>query len=259
MNFLERMLAEKRAEVAKAKMALPLSAIKEQSSSVKVERSFLGVLRAAPFSLIAEVKKASPSKGILVKEFHPDELAEEFEQGGATALSVLTDASFFLGAKEFVRLAKRRTKLPALRKDFIIDEYQIYESLVLGADAILLIVRILSARQLENFSFLASSLGLDVLVEAHSEAEVEAANAIQANIIGVNNRDLETFEVSLDHSIALRPAIHPGAYTISESGIQSADDIARLRKAGFHGVLVGEGVAARPDRIAAIHELIRTG
>jgi indole-3-glycerol phosphate synthase len=219
-------------------------------------RLFGNSLREVPFALIAEIKRASPSKGVLVREFDHRKLAEEFERGGASALSVLTDKKYFSGDPSFISQIKELVRLPVLRKDFIIDEYQVYESRALGADAILLIVNALSAELLRKFHTCAVSLGMAVLVEAHTENEVMAANSIGAEIIGINNRDLSSFAVSLDTSLRLRRFIRSDAVAVSESGINSADDVRRLREAGFQAALIGEGLVTRPDRSAALREFI---
>ena len=255
MNILQDILEDKRKEIESTKKQLPIARLKE-SIEKQDRRSFSEALRRSSFSLIAEIKKASPSRGVLTAQFDPAELATAYEKLGANALSVLTDAKYFQGKKEFIRLTKAHCSLPVLRKDFILDEYQVYESLSLGADAILLIVKILSDEQLSRLHSCAKDLGLDVLVEAHSEEEVDRADRLGAEIIGINNRNLETFEVLLERSLTLRAKIRKGAIAVAESGIKSAADVEKVRAAGFHAMLVGEGLVGENNATFREH-LIR--
>jgi indole-3-glycerol phosphate synthase len=206
--------------------------------------------------LIAEVKRASPSKGTLAENFDHTKIAAEFQAGGAHAISVLTDRKYFGGDQSHIQQVKDVVDVPVLRKDFIIDEYQVYESRALGADAILLIVRALTVSELRHLYECAASLAMAVLVEAHTEKEIEIANSIGAEIIGVNNRDLSTFQANLSTSVALFPFIRSDALAVSESGISSAADVLALRLAGFRAALIGEAVLTRADRAAAVRELI---
>ncbi|MBI3788104.1 MAG: indole-3-glycerol phosphate synthase TrpC, partial [Ignavibacteriales bacterium] len=231
---------------------------KEQASVTHHIRPFDKALRTSGVSVIAEVKKASPSKGVLVKDFDHLAIAQDYEKAGANALSVLTDAPFFQGEKRFIAEIKEAISLPILRKDFIIDEYQVYESKVIGADAILLIVKALDIPSLRTLYECAQSIELSILVEAHTKQEVEIANSIGATIIGINNRDLNTFEVSVEHSVQLRPLIRSGALAVSESGIKSSGDVSALRKAGFDAILIGEGLVTNNNEINVLQELIRT-
>jgi indole-3-glycerol phosphate synthase len=249
-------LADKRKEVNEARKIATMEMLAERARASHPPRSFKQALRNVPFALIAEIKRASPSKGLLVKEFDHRELAVEFERGGASALSVLTDKKYFGGDPSFISQIKELVGLPILRKDFIIDEYQVYESRTLGADAILLIVNALSVDQLRKFSDCAASLGMAALVETHTEKDIETANSIGAEIIGINNRDLSSFAVSLETSLTLRRFIRTDAVAVSESGINSAGDMRRLREAGFQAALIGEGLVTRPDRSAALREFI---
>ena len=219
---------------------------------------FAGALKGKkPTALIAEIKKASPSKGLIREDFDPEKLAEAYKAGGADAMSVLTETQYFLGHPEYISLAKRGGgNLPVLRKDFIVDPWQVYESRLLGADCILLIVAVLEKEQLEELHGLAAGLGLDVLVEVHSEAELEVASDIGAKIIGVNNRDLTTFEVTLEVSERLAGKFPDGAIKVSESGIHGNMHVLRVAKAGYDAVLVGEYMMRRENVTEAAIKLM---
>jgi indole-3-glycerol phosphate synthase len=257
VTILESILEDKRREVAALRRSTGVEQIERMAREASnPPRRFMESLMHVPFALIAEIKKASPSKGTLVKDFDPKMLAVEFHSGGARALSVLTDKKYFAGDASFVRDVKERVDLPVLRKDFIVDEYQIYESRAIDADAILLIVRALSVAELKRFHDLARSLGMAVLVETHSRSEIEAANSIGAEIIGINNRDLGTFEVNIKTSVDLIRYVDRQAIAVSESGISSYTHVLELQDAGFRAALVGEGIVARADRVAAVRELI---
>ena len=212
-------------------------------------RDFAGALAAAP-AIIAEVKKASPSKGLLANEFNPADTARRYQAGGAAAISVLTDRQFFQGSLVDLQAARKACALPVLRKDFTIHPLQILEAAAYGADAILLIAAILSGSELSRLLQTAEAHGLSALVEVHEEEELARAAAAGAKIIGVNNRDLRTFEVRLDTSLRLAERIPPGAVRVTESGIASRNDISRLRKAGYHAFLVGEALmrSANPEQ-----------
>jgi indole-3-glycerol phosphate synthase len=254
--MLDTILEEKHREVAESKRSTARERIEGMAMDAAPPRLFKESLRKVPFALIAEIKKASPSRGTLVQDFDHRKLAIEFESGGASALSVLTDKKYFGGDASFIRDVKRSVGLPVLRKDFIVDEYQVYESRAIGADGILLIVRALSEAELKGFYELAMSLGMGVLVETHSQEEIEIANSVGAEIIGINNRDLGTFQVSIKSSLELIPHIDKRAIAVSESGISSRSDVLALQNAGFRAMLVGEGVMTREDRTAAVRELI---
>ncbi|TSA19224.1 indole-3-glycerol phosphate synthase TrpC [bacterium] len=256
MTILETILAEKRNEVAKAKKAISKDRIIAKAIACRAPRPFKRALHQVPFALIAEVKRASPSKGTLVEDFEHTKIAAEFQAGGAHALSVLTDRNYFGGDESHIEQVKEVVDLPILRKDFIVDEYQVYESRALGADAILLIVRALPVSELRQLYECAASLAMAVLVETHTEKEIEIANSIGAEIIGVNNRDLSTFQANLSTSVALFPFIRSDALAVSESGISSVADVLALRQAGFRAALIGEAVITRADRAAAVRELI---
>lgn len=257
MSILQTILENKLLEVEEAKGRLSLAALKERLIGAPPHRPFAAALRRTEISVIAEIKKASPSRGILVSDFDHRRLAGEFKRGGASALSVLTDRKYFQGDPTFLMDIRDTVDLPLLRKDFIIDEYQVYESKLLGADAILLIVKALTREQLERLHAAALSIDLEVLVETHTREEIDEANRIGAGMIGINNRDLESFEVSLDRSLELRHSIRPGALAVSESGIQTAGDRIKLNNAGFQAILVGEGLVMRGNPAEALQDLVR--
>jgi len=255
-GFLTRILAAKEEEVAMKSRKRPLKDLKRSIRSLPAVRSLASALRTPRMSIIAEVKKASPSAGVLTSTFDHRSLGREYEAGGAAALSVLTDREFFQGSLEFLKDIRLVAALPILRKDFIIKEYQIYETRDAGGDAVLLIARILEQSTLREFYELAGAIGLQSLVEVHDEKDVEKANGIGASIIGINNRDLSDFSVSLDRSLKLRPLLHSGAIAVSESGIRTKSEVKILREAGFNAVLVGEGLVKSSDRRQAVRELI---
>jgi len=219
-------------------------------------RDFAGALRAQRPAIISEIKKASPSKGVLIERFRPAELAQSYERGGAAALSVLTDRDFFQGSLDDLRTARAACSLPVLRKDFTIDEYHVFEAAAAGADAILLIAAILEESEMRDFRELAAEFGMAALVEAHNEPELEKSLRAGAEIIGINNRDLRTFEVSLETSIGLAPKIPDGIIKVSESGIFNAAHIQRLMAAGYNAFLVGERLVRSEDATLALKELV---
>lgn len=252
--ILDRIVARKREELREA--TVPIAVLRAEAEANRGRhRGFAAALRAKTPAIIAEIKKASPSRGVLIEDFRPADLARQYEKGGAAALSVLTDRDFFRGSLEDLRVARAACGLPVIRKDFTIDEYQVYEAAAAGADAILLIVAILDDTQLTSFRGLAESLGMDALVEVHDAAELERAKRSGSRIIGVNNRDLRTFQVSLDVSKGLAPAIPDNAIKVSESGIFSFDDIDTLRAAGFEAFLIGEHLVKSSDPTAALQAL----
>ncbi|MBZ5592726.1 MAG: indole-3-glycerol phosphate synthase TrpC [Acidobacteriia bacterium] len=238
-DILARIVARKREEFAQA--TVPRVDLERQAEEQRSGRRGFraALLRRAP-AIIAEIKKASPSKGVLCEDFEPAALAREYQQNGAAALSVLTDGPFFQGSLADLRAARREVSLPALRKDFTLDEYHVVEAAANGADAILLIAAILEEKQMRDLRELAGRWGMAALVEVHSQRELRAALGAGADIIGVNNRDLRTFAVTLETSMRLAEEIPAGVLKISESGIQSPEDIRRLRDAGFDAFLVGE-------------------
>ncbi|NTU86990.1 MAG: indole-3-glycerol phosphate synthase TrpC [Chlorobiaceae bacterium] len=244
MTYLQRILDEKRGEVAELKQQKPLQRYLELQGTLQPCRDFTGNLKRSDdgIRLIAEIKKASPSRGIIVHDFDPVAIARRYFELGASAFSVLTDRLFFQGSNDYLRAVKKEFSLPVLRKDFIIDEHQIYESRLIGADAILLIVAALDAMQLTDYLQLAAETGLAALVEVHDRRELDTAAVAGARIIGVNNRNLKDFSVSLDTSVELRRHFPEGVTAVAESGLKSAADIALIREASFDAVLIGEGL-----------------
>jgi indole-3-glycerol phosphate synthase len=219
-------------------------------------RDFAAALRSKRPAIISEIKKASPSRGVLIEDFRPVELAKQYERGGAAALSVLTDNDFFQGSLADLCAARAASSLPVIRKDFTISEFQVIESAAHGADAILLIVAILDVAQLRGYRELASEFGMAALVEVHDRRELGIAIESGARIVGVNNRDLRTFQVSLDTSIRLAPEIPHDVIKVSESGIFSAADVHRLSESGYDAFLVGEHLVKSGDASRAIQELV---
>jgi indole-3-glycerol phosphate synthase len=258
-DILKRILARKREEVAERAARVPLAELKSRLATAPPVRGFLQAIRArladGTPAVIAEIKKASPSKGVLRADFQPAEIARSYAEHGATCLSVLTDIDFFHGSDAYLREARAACTLPVLRKDFTIDGYQVVESRVLGADCILLIVAALTDTQLYEMATLAQQLGMDVLVEVHDAEELERALHINAPLIGINNRNLRTFETRLDITLKLLPMTPPDRTVVTESGILSASDVALMRKNGVHAFLVGEAFMKAPDPGARLAEL----
>jgi indole-3-glycerol phosphate synthase len=252
-DILARIVAVKREELASARP--PREALAARAERVE-RRDFRAALEGQSPAIISEIKKASPSKGILAADFKPVHLARDYEQGGAAALSVLTDRSFFQGSLADLECARAAVKLPVLRKDFTLDEYHVLEAAASGADAILLIAAILDERQIRDLRESAAQWGIAALVEVHDERELDRAISAGAGIIGVNNRNLVNFEVSLETSLRLADRIPAGIVRVSESGIHSADDVARLRTAGYHAFLVGEHLMQAPNPAAALRALV---
>ena len=251
MNKLKEILEHKRGEVAEKKTRFPLYDIVERLESTPPTASFIEAIRSREtdeLACIAEIKKASPSKGVIAKTFRPEKIAREYEVGGAKALSVLTDHKYFQGSPAFIKLVKDHVMLPVLRKDFIIDEYQIYESRIIGADAILLIVAALRESELLKFQNLARDLDLDCLVECHTKSEIDRAVNCGAPMIGINNRDLQTFDVNVETSLMLKRFIPNSTVAISESGIRNPHHVDVLRQAGFDAILVGEHLMLQQNR-----------
>ncbi len=207
-------------------------------------------------SIIAEIKRASPVKGLLRADFNPRELAEAYRKGGAKAISVVTERDFFQGSSNYIAVAKQVTTLPVLRKDFIVSDYQVYESRVLGADAILLIAAILKDEDLNRLVTLAGTLGMEALIEVHDRTELRRALKAEAGLIGINNRNLKTFQVDLATTLDLAAAISPGVFVISESGIATREDIIRLKRAGVKAALIGETLVRADDPCRKMKELL---
>jgi len=254
-DILARIVDYKKAELAASVMTrADLESLAGENRSFR--RDFRAALAAHSPAIIAEIKKASPSKGVLVShDFDPGAIALDYQSGGAAALSVVTDEQFFQGSFDDLDIARGAVRLPVLRKDFIFDEHHVAESAARCADAILLLAAILPARRLRELREYAARLGLASLVEVHDEIELAAALDSGAQLIGVNNRNLRTFEVTLDTSLRLAPHIPAGVMKVSESGIRSADDIGRLQEAGFHAFLVGEHLMRSKDRRHALEML----
>ena len=258
-DILARILASKAKEVDAARAVKPLPALRGEAQGASDVRDFVGALRARIAAgrpaVIAEIKKASPSRGVLRAIFDPAAIAGRYEAGGATCLSVLTDRDYFQGSPEHLVAARTACALPALRKDFIVDEYQVYEARVLGADCILLIVAALDDARLAALEGCAASLGMATLAEVHDADELERALELSTPLIGINNRNLRTFEVSLETTLGLLPRIPPGRLVVTESGILAPGDVARMRAAGVNAFLVGEAFMRAADPGAALHAL----
>jgi len=258
-DILDRILARKVEEIAARHAAVPLDDLVARVGDLPDTRGFAAAMEAkiaaGQPAVIAEVKKASPSKGVIRADFHPAEIARSYEAGGAACLSVLTDADFFQGSEAYLQQARAACSLPVLRKDFIIDPYQVYEARVIGADCILLIVAALDDERLMDLSLLAAELDLDVLAEVHDEDELLRALALPVPLVGVNNRNLRTFETSLETSLRLRPLVEPGRIFVTESGIHAREDVARLRDADIDAFLVGEAFMRAPDPGSALRDL----
>jgi indole-3-glycerol phosphate synthase len=258
-DILNKIIAVKREEIAEAINRKPLAAMRKDAESRVLTRDFVGALRskiaAGQAAVIAEIKKASPSKGVLRADFIPADIAQSYAEHGAACLSVLTDKQFFLGQIDYLKQARASCGLPVLRKDFIIDAYQVYESRVMGADCILLIAACLDDAQMKSFEALAFSLDMAVLVEVHDGAELERALKLKTPLIGINNRNLNTFEVSLDTTLGLVGQLPAERLLISESGIATADDVQRLRRAKVNAFLVGEAFMRAEEPGEALQQL----
>jgi indole-3-glycerol phosphate synthase len=250
-DILQRILARKAEELAERSTKLPLKELSARVADMPDTRGFAAAIEAKIAeglpAVIAEVKKASPSKGVIRSEFDPVAIARSYEAGGAACLSVLTDKDFFQGSEDFLQQARAACSLPVLRKDFVIDPYQVYEARAIGADCILLIVAALGDAALLELSLLAAELDLDVLCEVHDTEELERAQAVPVPLIGVNNRNLRTFETSLDTTLELQHLMEYDRVLVAESGIHTPADVARLRDAGINAFLVGEAFMRAAD------------
>ena len=259
-TILDRLAEHARERVRAARTQIPPEEIRRQALSLPIGGfSFEKALKKPGLSFICECKKASPSKGIIAEEFPFLQIAREYEAAGADCISVLTEPKWFLGSGRYLEEIAETVSIPCLRKDFTVDEYMIYEAKILGASAVLLICSILSQRQLSEYLSLCDELGLSALVEAHDEAEVELAQRAGARIIGVNNRNLKDFSVDAKNSLCLRQRIPEGVLFVSESGVQSVEDVRRLREAGADAVLVGEALMRASDKkkkLAKLRELV---
>jgi indole-3-glycerol phosphate synthase len=254
-GLLAEIMAAKQAEVVERRGRVAERELLEQSRR-RLPRPFFQALLPSGRGIIAELKRKSPSRGVLREDYRPARLAAGYEAAGARALSVLTDGPYFGGSLYHLGEAREATGLPVLRKDFIIDEYQVAEAAAAGADAILLIVAALDDGQLRLLFSRAMELGLDALVEVHGEEELERAAALGARLIGVNNRDLATLEVSIETSLRLAPRLRPGTLAVSESGLRSRADLDRLEAAGYRAFLIGESFLAAPDPAAALRQML---
>ncbi|MCZ2105243.1 MAG: indole-3-glycerol phosphate synthase TrpC [Comamonadaceae bacterium] len=262
-DILERICAVKREEVAAAQKRVPLAAVRADAESRVLTRDFIGSLRgriaAGQAAVIAEIKKASPSKGVIRPDFVPADIAQSYAEGdgemSAACLSVLTDRQFFQGSVDYLKQARASCGLPVLRKDFMVDPWQIYESRAIGADCILLIAACLDDARMAEMEAIAHALDMAVLVEVHGPEELERALRLKTPLVGINNRNLRTFEVSLQTTLDLRPRVPPERLLVAESGIATAHDVRTLRDAGVHAFLVGETLMRAPDPGMALAQL----
>ncbi len=259
-DILQKIVAVKREEVAAARVGRDLPTLRREAVALGGLRDFVagmrGAVRRRGAAVIAEIKKASPSKGVLRDDFRPAAIAASYERHGAACLSVLTDERFFQGSGAALEAARAACALPVLRKDFMIDAYQLYEARAMGADCVLLIAAILDDAELAEFEATAEALGMAVLVEVHDEAELDRALRLRTPLIGINNRNLRTFEVSLETTLAMCGRVPAERLVVSESGIHAPADIARLRAAGVQAYLVGEAFMRAPDPGAALASLL---
>ncbi len=256
--ILSRIIEEKKRNIEEAKKIKPLDDLIREAKNIYVKSSFRkNISRPHHMNLIAEIKKASPSRGILRGDFNPSKIAATYQANGAGAISVLTDERFFEGRLEYIKKVKESVSLPVLRKDFIIDEYQVYESVAAGADAILLIADLLAVNELKAFYDLAASLGLDVLMEAHNEEDIEKVLTTDAAIIGINNRDLHSFKVDLGTTQKLVRLLPPNKIKVSESGIRSYEEVMFLKSLGVNAVLIGEAFMEADDIASKMREIMR--
>src|SRR3989304_1010168 len=258
--ILDEIIEYKKAELVETKRAAPLAELKARAASMEPSRGFREALAGeGEIRLIAEVKKASPSKGVIREDFDPVKIAGTYEESGASCLSVLTEMKFFQGRLGYLDDIGKDVRLPLLRKDFIIDEYQIYETRIAGADALLLIVACLGHHQLEDYLGLAGRLGLDVLIEAHTYKELDRGLLTGARLVGINNRDLATFKVDLRTTLELLKDIPDDCIVVSESGINTREDVLLLQKAGVDAILVGESLMRGKDIGKKVKEILGEG
>mgnify|MGYP001338895350 FL=1 len=259
-NILDKILISKKEEVASSKLAKSIHDLESDIRNNNDKRPFIVAIEekfiSKDVAIIAEIKKASPSKGIIRANFKPDQIAKSYENGGATCLSVLTDKDYFQGDPSYIQLVKNHCKLPVLRKDFMIDHYQIFESKALGADCILLIVAALELNQMKELESLAAELDMDVLVESHNEHELEKALELKTKLIGVNNRNLKTFDVSLQTTLNLLKEIPNDKITVTESGIFTSQDINLMKQHGIYSFLVGEAFMRDDDPGKSLKQLL---
>ena len=258
MTILNEIAAKTKERVAQLKQEKPFDQIREKALALNNDTGFPfeKAIAAPGLSFICEVKKASPSKGVIAEEFPYIEIAGDYEKGGARAISVLTEPYWFQGSDTYLKEIREAVSIPIIRKDFVVDEFMIYEAKLMGADAVLLICAILTDEELKRFFDIADSLGLTALVEAHDQEEVNRALTIGARLIGVNNRDLHTFTVDINNSIRYRQSVPENVLFVSESGIKTKEDIRQLMEHNVNGVLIGETMMRADDRVAAVKEFI---
>lgn len=250
-DILNKILRVKQAEVQAAMAAHPLVMVQRDAQAMPAPRDFVGAIRqkiaAGQAAVIAEIKKASPSKGVIREDFQPAQIAASYEKGGAACLSVLTDREFFQGSPEYLQQARAACALPVLRKDFMIEAYQVYEARTMGADCILLIAAALDLPRMRQLETIAHDLGMAVLVEVHNAEELDLALQLETPLLGINNRNLRTFEVTLDTTLDLLPRIPAGKIVVTESGIFTPEDVALMRQHAVHTFLVGEAFMRQPE------------
>jgi indole-3-glycerol phosphate synthase len=260
-DILKKIVAVKHEEIAEGLRKKSLVAMRADAESRVLTRDFEGALRAkiaaGQAAVIAEIKKASPSKGVLREDFIPADIAQSYAEHGAACLSVLTDKQFFQGSVDYLKQARASCQLPVLRKDFMVDPYQVYEARAMGADCILLIAACLDDSQMADLEAVAHGLGMAVLVEVHDEPELHRALKLKTALLGINNRNLRTFEVSLDTTMGMLPTVPADKLLITESGILSRADVERMRAAQVHAFLVGEAFMRAPDPGAALADLFK--
>ena len=260
MSILNTIKAHKMLEITALKSEWTEAALRRATEDVPLPRGFINnivkTLEAGNFALIAEIKKASPSKGVIRNDFDVAQIAADYEEGGAACLSILTDAEFFQGAHSYIREAQANSSLPVLRKDFLFDPIQVLQSRALGADCVLLILSTLEQQQADELEALALNLGMDVLLECHDVAELNRALGMQSQLIGINNRDLATFDASLTRTEILAPLVGPGKIIVSESGLSGTNDLQRLSCAGVNTFLIGEILMRAPDIRSATMSLL---
>lgn len=256
MTILDELAAYAKERVARARSVQALEEVRAQALALpKGEQAFYKALAKPGLSFICECKKASPSKGLIAPHFPYLEIAQKYEEAGADAISVLTEPKWFLGSDAYLKEISEKVQVPCLRKDFVVDEYMLYEARLLGAAAVLLICSILSKEQLHKYLEICSELGLDALVEAHDEKEVQLALTAGARIVGVNNRNLKDFSVDMDNSRRLRSLVPQGVLFVAESGVRNAEDVVRIKELGADAVLIGEALMRAPDVTGFLRDL----
>jgi indole-3-glycerol phosphate synthase len=260
-TILKKILARKQQEIIENSALISQSELIEKITLGSPPRGFANAISAkiesGEAAVVAEIKRASPSKGVICENFDPESIAKSYQLGGACCLSILTDVDFFQGSNDYLKVARRACQLPVIRKDFIIDEYQVYESRAMEADCILLIVSALSAESLSKLHELSLSLGMDVLIEVHNEQELEVALCLNNSIIGINNRNLHTFDVSLENTLCLLDKIPRATIIVTESGIHSQSDVRLMRSKNVNGFLVGEAFMKTPNPGLKLQEMFR--